>query len=71
MAASSTMTRDAAVCATIPGRGSWKIRFVIACRRRRRVLVSERPIVVAIWVNVVVLLMGKDWAGLMSRYNIR
>jgi hypothetical protein len=66
MAASSARTREAAVCATMPGEGSENMRFVIAWRRKRRVLVSSRLIVLAISEKVEVLWMGKDFAGWVS-----
>lgn len=45
---SSASTLLAAVCATIPGDTSLKMRFVIAWRMKRRTLTSSRPTALAI-----------------------
>lgn len=66
MALSSARTRDNAVCVTMPGEGSANILLVMAWRRKRRVLVSERLMVLAISEKVAVLWMGKDFAGFVS-----
>ena len=61
---SSASNLDAAVCATMPFRGSRKTFLVIAWRSRRRSTNSSKPQVFAIWEKLASSLTGNAFAML-------